>query len=78
MIAPLEAPDQPISLVRAAELAGLSVNTLRHQAASGRLEVRRLGREQYTTRRLLHAYLTARESAFKQSAPLPEGYMAPE
>jgi hypothetical protein len=78
MIALLEEPDQPIGLVRAAELAGLSVHTLRHQAATGRLVVRRLGREQYTTRRLLHAYLVAREATFKQAAPLPEGYVPPE
>jgi hypothetical protein len=74
----LEAPDAPISLVRAAALSGLSVNTLRHQAKKARLQVHRLGREQYTTRRLLHQYLTERTGAFKQAAPLPEGYVAPE
>ena len=73
----LEAPDQPISLARAAALAGLSVNTLRHQAKKERLKVQRLGREQYTTRRWLHEYLVGRESAFGQDAPLPEGYRVP-
>ena len=73
----LEAPDTPISLTRAAALAGLSVNTVRHQAAKKRLRVERLGREQYTTRRWLHEYLTGRDETFGQDAPLPEGYVPP-
>ncbi len=74
----LEAPDEPISLVRAAELAGLSPNTIRAQVRKRRLQVFRYGHERLTTRRLLHQYLMERDDTFQQTVPLPEGYQAPE
>jgi predicted HTH domain antitoxin len=74
----LEAPDDPISLTRAAELAGLSPNTIRAQVRKGRLQILRYGHERLTTRRLLHQYLTERTDAFKQAAALPEGYVPPD
>jgi hypothetical protein len=75
----LEDPDAPISVARAAQIAGLSAHTLRHQAASGRLRVHRLGREQWTTRRWLHRYLMAATERDKgRRLPLPPDYVAPE
>jgi hypothetical protein len=75
----LEAPDQPIPLARAAEIAGLSYATVRVQADRGKLETIRYGHERLTTRRLLHRYLMARDgSRGGKPAPLPPDYRAPE
>lgn len=74
----LEAPDDPISLARAAEIAGLSPNTIRAQVRNGRLQVVRYGHERLTTRNFLHKYLTERAAAFKQASALPADYVAPE
>jgi hypothetical protein len=79
VVTPLEGADAPISLARAAQLSGLSAHTLRHQAAKGLLRVERLGREQWTTRRWLHAYLMeASERDKGRRLPLPADYQAPE
>lgn len=75
----LEAPDQWISLARAAVLAGLSPKTLRHQAVAGKLKTVQPARDLLTTRRWLHEYLLSRDdSRGAQPAPLPAGYVAPE
>ena len=81
----LEAPDTPLTLTRAAELAGLSPSTLRVQANNYRrtngaigLQATRLGRDWVTTRRQLHEYLTSRDDNYTHAAPLPEGYVPPE
>ena len=79
MIAVLEDPDAPISMMRAAQLSGLSVHTLRHQAAKGLLQAQRLGRERWTTRRYLHRYLMEASQRDKgRRLPLPADYVAPE
>ena len=75
----LEAPDQPITLQRAADLAGLNIGTLREQARRGKLGIVRFGHERLTTRRLLHEYLTHRDDRRGgQPLPLPAEYVAPE
>ena len=75
----MEAPDDLISLPRAAEIAGLSVHTVRAQARARRLQVRRVGHERLTTRRWLHEYLIrASENDRGTRAPLPEGYLPPD
>jgi hypothetical protein len=74
----LEPPDQPISLQRAAAIAGLSPKTLDEQMRRGKLQVLRYGHERLTTRRPLHEYLMAREEGRGHRAPLPADYQAPE
>ena len=75
----LEPPDQPITLERAAAIAGLAVGTVRKQAQRGKLGTVRYGHERLTTRRLLHGYLTNRDDSRGGTAsPLPSDYMAPE
>jgi hypothetical protein len=78
MTATIEPPDQPITLERAAEIAGLSAKTLDAQVRRGKLRVIRYGHERLTTRRLLHDYLMAREEGRGHRAPLPADYQAPE
>lgn len=80
----LEASDAPITLTRAAELAGLSPSTLRVQANNYRrtsgaigLQATRMGRDWVTTRRQLHEYLMGRDETNTHAAPLPPGYQAP-
>jgi hypothetical protein len=75
----IEPPDQFISIARAAEIAGLSPKTLRHQAVAGKLQTVKLAHDLLTTRRFLHSYLTQRDdSRGATPLPLPEGYQAPE
>jgi len=75
----MEDADQPITLARAAAIAGLSPATVREQARRGKLGVLRYGHERLTTRRLLDAYLRGRDaSRGARPAPLPAGYQAPE
>ena len=75
----MEDTDTPIPLVRAAEIAGLTVATLREQARRGKLQVLRYGHERLTTRRLLDQYLRSRDaSRGGQPAPLPAGYVPPD
>jgi hypothetical protein len=73
----LEDADTPITLHRAAELAGLSVGTLREQTRRGKLVTLRYGHERLTTRRLLHEYLLSREDGRGHTKPLPPDYQAP-
>ena len=76
---PLEAPDQYISIARAAQLAGLSPVTLRIQVQRGKLHTVKLARDLLTTRRWLHDYLVNRDdSRGAQPLPLPPEYVAPE
>ncbi|HWE60807.1 MAG TPA: hypothetical protein VHB98_03775 [Chloroflexota bacterium] len=74
----LEGPDDPITLVRAAELSGVLPTILRADAHRGRLWTVKQGLEVVTTRRRLHRYLLAthreRDACFLQSAD----YVAPE
>lgn len=74
----MEGPDDYISLPRAAQIAGLSVNTIRAQVRNNKLKVVQFGTERLTTRKWLHEYLTSRDERRQQSAPLPEDYQAPE
>jgi hypothetical protein len=79
MVGQLEPADQPITLARAAELAGLTTGTMRVIAANGKIEVLRYGHERLTTRRMLHRYLMSRDnSRGAKAAPLPPDYVAPE
>jgi hypothetical protein len=78
MVDQLEAPDQPITLARAAQLSGLSHKTLQVVADNGKIEVFRYGRERLTTRRMLHRYLLSRLEHGGPRKPLPEDYVAPE
>jgi hypothetical protein len=71
----LEGPDRWITIVRAAEIAGLTPRTLRAVAKEGRLQARKLGPDWITTRRHLHTYLMGRRLG--ASKPLPEYYEAP-
>jgi hypothetical protein len=77
MVDQLEAPDQPITLVRAAQIAGLAPQTVRVVADNGKLEVFRYGRERLTTRRMLHRYLLSRLEHGGPRKPLPPDYVAP-
>jgi hypothetical protein len=54
----LEGSNQYISLTRAADLSGQSVETLRAEAVRGRLRTVKIGRDHFTTRRWVHEYLT--------------------
>jgi len=80
----MENPDQYITLPRAAHVAGLSYPTLKAQAkprkdTPPRLQIARLGpRTVLTTLRWLHEYLMGRDETNTRTAPLPEGYQAPE
>jgi hypothetical protein len=75
----LEEPDELISLARAAALSGLHAGTLRNQAIAGKLKSLKVARDHLTTRRWLHDYLTARETARGgRPAALPADYVAPE
>jgi hypothetical protein len=74
----LETPDQPITLHRAAQLAGLSPKTLGEQVRRNKLGIVRFGHERLTTRRLLHEYLAGREEGRGHRKPLPSNYVAPE
>lgn len=74
-MAELEAPDEPITLQRAAAISGLAPNTLRVAAQDGRLTASRIGRDWLTTRRQLHQYLRGRSrGAIK---PVPVDYPIP-
>jgi MerR HTH family regulatory protein len=53
----LEAPRDPITLAQAAQIAGLSVKTVRTHAERGHLKTARSGHRRFTTRRWLDAYL---------------------
>jgi hypothetical protein len=72
----LEGPDDQITLKRAAEVAGLSIETLQHAARDGRLQAERPARDWFTTRRHLHRYLAGRKRG--PVAPLPADYVTPE
>jgi hypothetical protein len=72
----LEGPDKPITLARAAAIAGVSTAALRRALLDGRLQGERPGRDWFTTRRHLHTYLMGRRRGVVK--PLPEGYRAPE
>ena len=74
----LEPADTPITLKRAAEIAGLSPGTLKEQARRGKLATMQYGRDRLTTRRLLHDYLVSRDQRRGKRAPLPDGYVPPD
>jgi hypothetical protein len=75
-MAELEGPDDQITLKRAAEIAGLTAETLKPAAKEGRLQAIMPGHEYLTTRRWLHRYLAGRKRGVVK--PLPAGYVAPE
>ena len=50
-------PSDPMTLPEAAEYSGLSVNTLRIQARTGRLVATKRGRDWLVTRKAMDAYL---------------------
>lgn len=77
---PLEAPDEYITLRRAAELCGVAFHTLRVQANRNHLRTAapKYARDRFTTRRWLHEYLTTRDSSRGGKArELPSWYVAP-
>jgi hypothetical protein len=79
MVHALEAPDEYISLTRAAELSGRREKTLYDLAMTRRLRTVKMHRQHLTTRRWLHAYLLeARANTKGQFHPLPENYVPPE
>jgi hypothetical protein len=78
MVDQLEAPDQPITLARAAQIAGLSPKTLSVVADNGKIEIFRYGHERLTTRRMLHRYLLSRLEHGGPRKPLPPDYVPPE
>jgi hypothetical protein len=73
----MEDPMELISLKRAAQISGLSPETLRVQARAGRLRSVKPAHDHLTTRRWLHDYLLSR-SAQSDRKPLPPDYVAPE
>ena len=75
----VEAPDEWITLQRAAEISGVSVGTLRIQARAGKLAAKRIAYTWFTTRRDLHTYLVEASKRDKGARlPLPPNYLAPE
>ena len=79
MVQSLEKPDEYISLSRASEISGIRPGTLRNQALKGKLETVQIARNRLTTRRWLHAYLQAADSARGgRRLPLPADYVPPE
>jgi hypothetical protein len=76
-MADLEGPDEHITLRRAAQISGLSGDTLSRAGHAGRLQMVQVGWHRYTTRRWLHAYLMSRKAA-SGGKPLPPDYVAPE
>jgi hypothetical protein len=81
MMTTLEGPDEQITLARAAELSGLSFETLRGAALLARLKAGRQERAWFTTRRWLHRYLMHRGGSWRTGGarrPLPAGYATPE
>jgi hypothetical protein len=75
-MAELEGPDRPITIVRAAQIAGLRARTLRGAAENGRIYAARLGPDWVTSRRHLHRYLKRRRRGPRPS--FPDGYQVPE
>lgn len=75
---PPEGPDDPITLMRAAQLSGLGADTLRHVAQRGDLGADRPARDWFTSRRQLHRYLAGRTARPDRAAPLPTDYRTPE
>jgi hypothetical protein len=71
----LERPDKLIALSRAAELAGILPDTLRHSAQKGYLQAEKPGHDWLTTRRHLHRYLAGRRRGVVK--PLPADYQTP-
>jgi hypothetical protein len=73
----LEDPMELIGLARAAELSGLSPETLRILARKGRLKTVKPSTDHLTTRAWLHEYLTSRGPRRRTTKPLPADYVAP-
>jgi excisionase family DNA binding protein len=72
----MEGPDDQITLRRAADLAGLTVQTLQQAAKEGRLQATMPGNEYLTSRRWLHRYLAGRKRGVVK--PLPVDYLQVE
>jgi hypothetical protein len=72
----LEGSDKLITLARAAQLAGVLSDSLRHAAQRGHLRAERPGHDWLTTRRWLHRYLAGRKRGVVK--PLPADYQTPE
>jgi excisionase family DNA binding protein len=75
-MAELEDADKLITMRRAAELSGLTPDTLKQAAQDGRLQAERPGHDWLTTRRNLHRYLAGRKTG--RRPPLPPDYQTPE
>jgi hypothetical protein len=73
----LEGPDEHITLRRAAQMSGISRDTLSHAGHTGRLQMVQVGWHRYTTRRWLHAYLMSRKAASGRKS-LPADHVPPE
>ena len=67
-LATLPAPGGFLTLSQAAEIAGLSPQTLRIQAGAGRLRAEKRGRDWFTTRAWLNEYLAGRKHRGPRSA----------
>jgi hypothetical protein len=74
----LEGPDEYITVRRAAQISGLSGDTLSRAGHTGRLQMVQVGWHRYTTRRMLHRYLMSRTEHGGPRKPLPPDYVAPE
>jgi hypothetical protein len=71
----IEGPDELISLRRAAELAGLTLGTMRSQASAGKLRTRTIGHERLTTLTWLNDYLNEADDNDKGTRkPRPDAY----
>jgi excisionase family DNA binding protein len=73
----MEEPMELITIKRAAEISGISPNTLRQQVRKERLRTVKPGHDLLTTRTWLHEYLTSRDATFGKVKPLPPDYVAP-
>ncbi len=58
---PKKNPDEPISLVEAAERYGFSAAYLRNLAIRGRLRAKKMGRDWFTTSADMEAYIESRQ-----------------
>ncbi len=74
----LEGPDDPITLARAAEIAGVTPDALKKAVQRGRLQATKPARDLFTSRRWLHRYLASRTARPDRANPLPVEYQIPE
>jgi hypothetical protein len=66
----IEGPDEPISLKRAAALAGLHPESIKLKVEEGKLVAEKAGKKWVTTRRHLHTCLMSRGHGMVKALPI--------